>query len=132
MGDPNNGHGIDGKVRNGELKFYIRSTNEDLQVKHAALLDKKPEDLKGGALFSMMMAHFKNQGTEINRIRAEWWNDDEIGDNFKAYKAALENVDEVTAALNHTFTGYMAKKNGFNNVEIVFDTDDYVEIIFLK
>lgn len=88
-----------------------------------------PSTPRGGEMFNEAMA----VAGDIKGIRGNWMNSADLGDNFNAYKAARgKGYSPEDAALNHTFTGHMAKKQGFTKVNVAVDTDEKVVVEFTR
>ncbi|NVB36395.1 hypothetical protein G6O69_01035 [Pseudenhygromyxa sp. WMMC2535] len=86
---------------------------------------------KGGAMFREAIDAFG--ADSIKAIEGRWGGGGDLASNFDAYKAAVaRGVSPETAALDHTFTGHMAKKFGFTEVELLKDNSKLVVPVFTR
>jgi hypothetical protein len=72
-------------------------------------------------------------GDNVKGIRGNWHGGGDIADNFNSYAKNIQaGMTEEQAALN-TFTGKMAQRAGFSQVEVTPQTtSDAVEVVFTR
>lgn len=79
-----------------------------------AIEDELP---RGGEMFNAALAHF---GDAVKGIKGYWQDGGTLSDNLNSFNAAVrDGVPLEEAALTKTFTGKMAARAGFTNVEII-------------
>jgi len=87
-----------------------------------------PETPRGGLMFNEAVKHF---GNKVKGIRGTWIGGGDLADNFNAFKTGSSRGASVENPFD-TFTGKMAKRNGFDKVEVLKNTESYVEVVFTK
>ncbi len=97
-----------------------------------------PEKLKGQGIgkemFNQALEKFGNKVKKIKGL----WTYNEKGDMSDNLKTFLDNVDYLGGTMKaeeaafSTFTGKLAKKNGFSQVKIITNDIDEVEVLFTK
>ncbi|WP_435852837.1 ricin-type beta-trefoil lectin domain protein [Streptomyces mirabilis] len=79
-----------------------------------AIEDELP---RGGEMFNAALAHF---GDAVKGIKGYWQDGGTLSDNLNSFNAAVrDGVPLEEAALTKTFTGKMAARAGFSEVEII-------------
>lgn len=74
-----------------------------------------PTDPRGGQLFINAMEAI---GHQADGIRGKWLSGGELKDNLDSFNAGIQNLLSPEEAAKHTFTGKMAARYGFTEVEI--------------
>ncbi|MFE3037786.1 RICIN domain-containing protein [Streptomyces canus] len=80
---------------------------------------KGPGTPSGSEMFNAALAHF---GSKVKGVKAYWQNGGELSDNLNSFNKAVRSGEYASleeAALRGTFTGKMAARSGFTNVEII-------------
>ncbi len=69
-------------------------------------------------------------GSNVKGVRGTWIGSADIGDNFNAFKSAVEAGSMPEQAAFQTFTGHMAAKYGFTTASIVQNDGGKVVVEF--
>lgn len=84
---------------------------------------------RGGAMFNEALAAY---GSNVYTIRGTWLGGGELADNYLSFRAAIAaGLTPEQAALG-TFTGKMASRAGFNNVQIIENQAGRVVVNFTR
>ena len=118
-----------------EFKWGLAEVNKDGGLD---MIFDVPEGLKGQGLgkemFEKALIHF---GDRVGYIGGKWLGGGDLKDNFDSFKSAYEqfisrkNETEESAkkkAAFYTFTGRMAKKHGYTDVDVDIVRDDSGEM----